>query len=143
MKRIKSYEHSSICYLVATPIGNLNDFSKRALDILSNVDFIACEDTRNTASLLNHFSINKPLISYHEHNEQMCSEKLISLLKDNKSIAIVSDAGYPGISDPGEDIVRICYEEGIEVTSLPGAAACITALTMSGRPTRRFAFEAF
>lgn len=143
MKRIKSYEHSSICYLVATPIGNLNDFSKRALDVLSNVDFIACEDTRNTASLLNHFSINKPLISYHEHNEQMCSEKLISLLKDNKSIAIVSDAGYPGISDPGAILVNHCIENDIPVSVIPGANAFLPALIGSGLDTTHFYFHGF
>lgn len=143
MKRIKSYEHSSICYLVATPIGNLNDLSKRALDILSNVDFIACEDTRNTSSLLSHFGINKPLISYHEHNEQMCSEKLISLLKDNKSIAIVSDAGYPGISDPGAILVNHCIENDIPVSVIPGANAFLPALIGSGLDTTHFYFNGF
>ena len=143
MKRIKSFEHSSICYLVATPIGNLNDLSKRALDILSNVDFIACEDTRNTSSLLSHFGINKPLISYHEHNEQMCSEKLISLLKDNKSIAIVSDAGYPGISDPGAILVNHCIENDIPVSVIPGANAFLPALIGSGLDTTHFYFNGF
>lgn len=143
MKRIKSFEHSTICYFVATPIGNLNDISKRALDVLKSVDVIACEDTRTTLSLLNHFSINKQLISYHEHNEQLCSQKLISLLKENKSIAVVSDAGYPGISDPGSILVTHCIENDIPVSIIPGANAFLPALIGSGIDTTHFYFNGF
>ena len=130
-------------YLCATPIGNLEDITYRVLRTLKEVDLIAAEDTRNSIKLLNHFDIQTPMTSYHEFNKIDKAYQLVSKLKEGKNIALITDAGTPGISDPGEDIVRICYEEGIEVTSLPGAAACITALTMSGRPTRRFAFEAF
>ena len=130
-------------YLCATPIGNLEDITYRVLRILKEVDLIAAEDTRNSIKLLNHFDIQTPMTSYHEFNKIDKAYQLVAKLKEGKNIALITDAGTPGISDPGEDIVRICYEEGIEVTSLPGAAACITALTMSGRPTRRFAFEAF
>lgn len=130
-------------YLCATPIGNLEDITYRVLRTLREVDLIAAEDTRNSIKLLNHFEIQTPMTSYHEFNKIDKAYQLVAKLKEGKNIALITDAGTPGISDPGEDIVRICYEEGIEVTSLPGAAACITALTMSGRPTRRFAFEAF
>ena len=130
-------------YLVATPIGNLEDITLRALKVLESVDLIAAEDTRHTLGLLNHFNISKPLISYYKQNEKTKSEILISKLLEGQNIAVVSDAGTPGISDPGEELVKMCYEAGIEVTSLPGAAACITALTLSGLSTRRFAFEAF
>ena len=130
-------------YLCATPIGNLEDITFRVLRTLKEVDLIAAEDTRNSIKLLNHFDIQTPMTSYHEFNKIEKAYQLVAKLKEGKNIALITDAGTPGISDPGEDIVRICYEEGIEVTSLPGAAACITALTMSGRPTRRFAFEAF
>ena len=130
-------------YLCATPIGNLEDMTFRAVRILKEVDLIAAEDTRNSIKLLNHFEIDTPMTSYHEFNKIEKAHTLLAALKDGKNIAVITDAGTPGISDPGEDIVRICYEEGIPVTSLPGAAACITALTMSGLPTRRFAFEAF
>lgn len=130
-------------YLCATPIGNLEDITFRVLRTLKEVDLIAAEDTRNSIKLLNHFDIQTPMTSYHEFNKIEKAYQLIAKLKEGKNIALITDAGTPGISDPGEDIVRICYEEGIEVTSLPGAAACITALTMSGRATRRFAFEAF
>lgn len=130
-------------YLCATPIGNLEDITYRVLRTLKEVDLIAAEDTRNSIKLLNHFNIQTPMTSYHEFNKIEKAYQLVAKLKEGKNIALITDAGTPGISDPGEDIVRICYEEGIEVTSLPGAAACITALTMSGRPTRRFAFEAF
>lgn len=130
-------------YLCATPIGNLEDITFRVLRTLKEVDLIAAEDTRNSIKLLNHFDIQTPMTSYHEFNKIEKAYQLVVKLKEGKNIALITDAGTPGISDPGEDIVRICYEEGIEVTSLPGAAACITALTMSGRPTRRFAFEAF
>ena len=130
-------------YLCATPIGNLEDITFRVLRTLKEVDLIAAEDTRNSIKLLNHFDIKTPMTSYHEFNKIDKAYQLVAKLKEGQNIALITDAGTPGISDPGEDIVRICYEEGIEVTSLPGPAACITALTMSGRPTRRFAFEAF
>lgn len=130
-------------YLCATPIGNLEDITYRVLRTLKEVDLIAAEDTRNSIRLLNHFEIKTPMTSYHEYNKIEKSYQLVAKMREGKNIALITDAGTPGISDPGEDIVRICYEEGIPVTSLPGAAACITALTMSGLPTRRFAFEAF
>lgn len=130
-------------YLCATPIGNLEDITYRVLQTLKEVDLIAAEDTRNSIRLLNHFEIKTPMTSYHEYNKIDKAYQLVAKMREGKNIALITDAGTPGISDPGEDIVRICYEEGIPVTSLPGAAACITALTMSGLPTRRFAFEAF
>ena len=130
-------------YLCATPIGNLEDITYRVLRTLKAVDLIAAEDTRNSIRLLNHFEIKTPMTSYHEYNKIDKAYQLVAKMREGKNIALITDAGTPGISDPGEDIVRICYEEGIPVTSLPGAAACITALTMSGLPTRRFAFEAF
>ena len=130
-------------YLCATPIGNLEDITFRVLRTLKEVDLIAAEDTRNSIKLLNHFEIKTPMTSYHEYNKIEKAYKLVEKLQEGKNIALITDAGTPGISDPGEDLVRICYEEGIEVTSLPGPAACITALTISGLPTRRFAFEAF
>ena len=130
-------------YLCATPIGNLEDITYRVLRTLKEVDLIAAEDTRNSIRLLNHFEIKTQMTSYHEYNKIDKAYQLVAKMREGKNIALITDAGTPGISDPGEDIVRICYEEGIPVTSLPGAAACITALTMSGLPTRRFAFEAF
>ena len=130
-------------YLCATPIGNLEDITYRVLRTLKEVDLIAAEDTRNSIRLLNHFEIKTPMTSYHEYNKIEKAYQLVAKMREGKNIALITAAGTPGISDPGEDIVRICYEEGIPVTSLPGAAACITALTMSGLPTRRFAFEAF
>lgn len=130
-------------YLCATPIGNLEDITYRVLRTLKEVDLIAAEDTRNSIRLLNHFEIKTPMTSYHEYNKIEKAYQLVAKMREGKNIALITDAGTPGISDPGEDIVCICYEEGIPVTSLPGAAACITALTMSGLPTRRFAFEAF
>lgn len=130
-------------YLCATPIGNLEDITFRVLRTLKEVDLIAAEDTRNSIKLLNHFEIKTPMTSYHEYNKIEKAYRLVDKLREGKNIALITDAGTPGISDPGEDLVRICREEGIEVTSLPGPAACITALTMSGLPTRRFAFEAF
>ena len=130
-------------YLCATPIGNLEDITYRVLRTLKEVDLIAAEDTRNSIKLLNHFEIKTPMTSYHEYNKIDKAYQLVAKMREGKNIALITDAGTPGISDPGEDIVRICYEEGIPVTSLPGAAACITALTMSGLPTRRFVFEAF
>ena len=129
--------------LCATPIGNLEDMTYRVVRTLGEVDLIAAEDTRNSIKLLNHFAIETPMTSYHEHNQKSKGEALIQKLLDGKDIALITDAGTPGISDPGEELVRMCYEAGIEVTSLPGATAVITALTLSGLPTRRFAFEAF
>lgn len=130
-------------YLCATPIGNLEDITLRVLRTLSEVDLIAAEDTRNSIHLLNHFEIKTPLTSYHEYNKIDKAYQLAEKMRRGMNIALITDAGTPGISDPGEELVRICYEQGIEVTSLPGAAACVTALTLSGLPTRRFSFEAF
>ena len=130
-------------YLCATPIGNLEDITFRVLRTLKEVDLIAAEDTRNSIKLLNHFEIKTPMTSYHEYNKIEKAHVLIEKLRQGMDIALITDAGTPGISDPGEDLVRMCLEAGIEVTSLPGPAACITALTLSGLPTRRFAFEAF
>lgn len=130
-------------YLCATPIGNLEDMTYRVVRTLKEVDLIAAEDTRNSIKLLNHFEIKTPMTSYHEHNKIEKGKKLVEKLQAGMNIALITDAGTPGISDPGEELVKMCYEAGIEVTSLPGAAACITALTLSGMSTRRFAFEAF
>lgn len=130
-------------YLCATPIGNLEDITYRVVRTLGEVDLIAAEDTRNSIKLLNHFDIKTPMTSYHEHNKIEKGRKLVEKLQNGMQIALITDAGTPGISDPGEELVKMCYEAGIEVTSLPGAAACITALTLSGLSTRRFAFEAF
>lgn len=131
---------AGILYLCATPIGNLEDMTFRAIRTLKEVDLIAAEDTRNSIRLLNHFAIQTPMTSYHEYNKYDKGRKLIEKLLEGKNIALITDAGTPGISDPGEELVRMCHENGIRVTSVPGAAACITALTMSGLPTRRFAF---
>ena len=130
-------------YLCATPIGNLEDITYRVLRTLKEVDLIAAEDTRNSIKLLNHFEIKTPMTSYHEYNKFDKGRYLIQLMEEGKNIALITDAGTPGISDPGEELVAMCYEAGLEVTSLPGAAACITALTLSGLPTRRFSFELF
>lgn len=130
-------------YLCATPIGNLEDITYRVVRTLQEVDLIAAEDTRNSIKLLNHFEIKTPMTSYHEYNKIEKGKKLVEKLQEGLNIALITDAGTPGISDPGEELVKMCYEAGIEVTSLPGAAACITALTLSGLSTRRFAFEAF
>lgn len=130
-------------YLCATPIGNLGDISKRCLEILESVDLIAAEDTRRTLQLLNHFGITKALTSYHEHNKKAKGEYIISLLLEGKNVAQVSDAGTPAISDPGEDLVKLAIENGIEVTSVPGPVAGITALILSGLPAARYAFEGF
>ena len=130
-------------YLVATPIGNLEDMTMRAVRILKEADLIAAEDTRNSIRLLNHFDIHTPMTSYHEYNRIEKAHELIAKMQEGKSVALITDAGTPGISDPGEDLVRLCLEAGVEVTSLPGACACVTALTISGLPTRRFCFEAF
>lgn len=130
-------------YLCATPIGNLEDMTFRVIRILKEVDLIAAEDTRNSIKLLNHFEIQTPMTSYHEYNKYEKGRKLVEKLLEGQNIALITDAGTPGISDPGEELVKMCYEAGVPVTSLPGAAACITALTISGLSTRRFAFEAF
>ena len=130
-------------YLCATPIGNLGDITLRVLETLKSVDLIAAEDTRNTLKLLNHYEIRKPLTSYHEHNKYEKADELITHLQKGENIAVVTDAGTPAISDPGEVLAARCIEAGIRVTSLPGACALITALTMSGMPARRFCFEGF
>ena len=132
-----------ILYLCATPIGNLEDITYRVLRTLKEVDLIAAEDTRNSIKLLNHFDIHTPMTSYHEFNKIEKAHQLVEKLQQGQNIALITDAGTPGISDPGEELVRIAMDAGIAVTSRPGAAACITALTMSGQATRRFAFEAF
>ena len=130
-------------YLCAIPIGNLEDITYRVVRTLNEVDLIGAEDTRNSIKLLNHFDIKTPMTSYHEFNKYDKAKQLVEMMKEGKNIAIITDAGTPGISDPGEEVVRQCFEAGIQVTSLPGPAACITALTMSGQKTRRFCFEAF
>ncbi|MCI8885954.1 MAG: 16S rRNA (cytidine(1402)-2'-O)-methyltransferase [Dorea sp.] len=134
---------SGTLYLCATPIGNLEDMTFRCIRILKEADIIAAEDTRNSIRLLNHFEIKTPMTSYHEYNKIEKGQKLVERLLKGENIALITDAGTPGISDPGEELVRMCQEAGITVTAVPGAAACITALTVSGLPTRRFAFEAF
>ncbi len=134
---------SGTLYLCATPIGNLKDITARVLETLEQADLIAAEDTRNSIHLLTHFGIKTPMTSYHEYNKTEKAYQLISRLKEGKDIALITDAGTPAISDPGEVLVRMCQEEGITVTSLPGPAACITALTLSGLSTRRFCFEGF
>lgn len=134
---------AGMLYLCATPIGNLEDITFRVLKTLQEVDLIAAEDTRHSIKLLNHFDIKTPMTSYHEYNKVDKARYLVEQIKNEVNIALITDAGTPGISDPGEELVRQCYEAGIKVTSLPGPAACITALTMSGLPTRRFCFEAF
>ena len=130
-------------YLCATPIGNLEDITLRVLRILKEVDLIAAEDTRNSIKLLNHFDIKTPMTSYHEYNKIEKAYTLIEKMRSGLNVALITDAGTPGISDPGEELAAMCCDAGIEVTSLPGPSACITALTLSGLPTRRFAFEAF
>ena len=130
-------------YLCATPIGNLEDITLRVLRTLKEVDLIAAEDTRNSIKLLNHFDIKTPMTSYHEYNKIDKAYVLIEKMQQGQNIALITDAGTPGISDPGEELAAMCVEAGIEVTSLPGPSACITALTLSGLTTRRFAFEAF
>lgn len=134
---------SGTLYLCATPIGNLEDITYRVLRTLKEADLIAAEDTRNSIKLLNHFDIHTPMTSYHEYNKIEKGKALVEKLLLGSNIALITDAGTPGISDPGEELVRMCYEAKIPVTSLPGPAACITALTLSGLSTRRFAFEAF
>ena len=130
-------------YLCATPIGNLEDMTFRVVRTLKEVDLIGAEDTRNSIKLLNHFEIKTPMTSYHEYNKYDKAAALVKMMLDGKNIALITDAGTPGISDPGEELVRQCYEAGVEVTSLPGATAVTTALSMSGMETRRFCFEAF
>lgn len=130
-------------FLCATPIGNLEDMTFRAVRILKEVDLIAAEDTRNSIKLLNHFEIKTPMTSYHEYNKIEKGHKLVDKLLEGMNIALITDAGTPGISDPGEELVKMCHEAGIVVTAVPGAAACIVALTASGLSSRRFAFEAF
>ncbi len=130
-------------YLCATPIGNLGDMTPRVVETLHTVDVIAAEDTRNSIKLLNHFDIHTPMTSYHEYNKVEKARQLVKQLTEGQNIALITDAGTPAISDPGEVLVRMCLEQGIAVTSLPGPAACITALTLSGLPARRFCFEGF
>ena len=130
-------------YLVATPIGNLSDISERAIKVLSEVDFIAAEDTRNSLRLLTHFGISKPMISYFEHNKRERGQTIVQRLAQGESCALITDAGTPAISDPGEDLVRMCADNNITVISVPGACAAICALTLSGLATARFCFEGF
>lgn len=130
-------------YLCATPIGNLEDMTFRVVRILKEVDVIAAEDTRNSVKLLNHFDIHTPMTSYHEFNKIDKGQYLVKRLLEGENIALITDAGMPGISDPGEELVRMCRDAGVPVTAVPGACACVTALVISGRPTRRFCFEAF
>ena len=134
---------AGILYLVATPIGNLGDFSPRAVDTLEKADFIAAEDTRVSVKLLNHFDIKKPLVSYHEHNRASAGQAILRRLLAGENCALVTDAGTPAISDPGEDLVRLCSESGITVEAIPGCCAAICALAVSGLPTGRFTFEGF
>ena len=141
--REKNKVEAGVLYLVATPIGNLADLSERAVKVLSEVDFIAAEDTRNTAKLLSCFGISKPLVSYYQHNRTERGEVICERLKKGESCALVTDAGTPAISDPGEDLVRLCAEKDIKVTFIPGACAAIAALALSGMFTGRFAFEGF
>ena len=134
---------AGMLYLCATPIGNLEDMTFRVINTLKSVDLIAAEDTRNSIKLLNHFEIKVPMTSYHEYNKIEKAKVLVQKMLEGTNIALITDAGTPGISDPGEELVRQAYEAGIKVTSLPGAVACVTALTLSGLSTRRFCFEAF
>ncbi|MBQ2532771.1 MAG: 16S rRNA (cytidine(1402)-2'-O)-methyltransferase [Lachnospiraceae bacterium] len=130
-------------YLVATPIGNMDDMTFRAIETLKTVDLIACEDTRTSRKLLDHFDIHTPVTSYHEFNKIDKAEYLLERLGAGENVAVITDAGLPGISDPGEELVAMCYERGLEVTTIPGACAAVTAITMSGQSSRRFSFEAF
>ncbi len=134
---------AGMLYLCATPIGNLGDMTPRAVETLRSVDLIAAEDTRNSIKLLNHFDIRTSMTSYHEYNKVEKADYLVEQMRQGRNVALITDAGTPAISDPGEVLVAKCHEAGIPVTSLPGAAACITALTLSGLGTRRFCFEAF
>jgi 16S rRNA (cytidine1402-2'-O)-methyltransferase len=139
----KNKVEKSTLYLVATPIGNLADISERAIKVLSEVDFIAAEDTRNSVRLLSALGIKKELVSYYEHNKKSSGERLVARLLGGESCAVITDAGMPAISDPGEDIVKLCADAGITVTVIPGACAAVSALSVSGLGTRRFAFEGF
>lgn len=142
-QREKNKVNGGTLYLVATPIGNLGDLSERAVKVLSEVDFVAAEDTRNSMRLLTHLGISKPMISYFEHNKRERGEQIVRRLLDGESCALVTDAGTPAISDPGEDIVALCAEAGVPVSSVPGPCAAIVALTLSALPTGRFCFEGF
>ena len=139
----KNRTQKGTLYLVGTPIGNLADISERAVKVLSEADFIAAEDTRNSLRLLTHFGIQKPLVSYFEHNKTERGPEIVDRLKSGETCALVTDAGMPAISDPGEDLVRLCVEAGVPVSTVPGPCAAITALTLSGLPTARFSFEGF
>ena len=143
MNTEKNKVQGGTLYLVATPIGNLSDLSERALKVLSEVDFVAAEDTRNSGLLLSRFGISKPLVSYYEHNKRERGEYIVSRLENGESCALVTDAGMPAISDPGEDIVRLCAEKNVPVTAVPGCCAAVTALALSALTTGRFAFEGF
>ena len=134
---------AGILYLVATPIGNLGDFSPRAVETLASADFVAAEDTRVSMKLLTHFGMKKPLVSYHEHNRAAAGQAILTRLLAGESCALVTDAGTPAISDPGEDLVRLCGENGVTVQCIPGCCAAVAALAVSGLPTRRFTFEGF
>ena len=134
---------AGMLYLCATPIGNLKDMSPRVIETLNSVDIIAAEDTRNSIHLLTHFDIHTPMTSYHEYNKVEKADELVARMLKGENVALITDAGTPAISDPGEVLVKKCQEAGITVTSLPGPAALIVALTLSGLPTRRFCFEAF
>lgn len=143
MSNEKNKVRESTLYLVATPIGNLADITERAVKVLSQVDFIAAEDTRNSAKLLSALGIKKEMVSYHEHNKKASGERLVTRLLSGESCALITDAGMPAISDPGEDIVKLCADAGITVSVIPGACAAVSALSVSGLATRRFAFEGF
>lgn len=144
MERELNFEGKKpLLYLVATPIGNLSEFTPRAIQVLSSMDFIACEDTRNSGMLLKHFSIDKPLISCHEHNEETASDKIVSLLENGKRVAYVSDAGYPALSDPGQRLAARCIERGIKVSVINGPSAAICALVGSGMDSTHFYFYGF
>ena len=142
-KEDKNQIVGGVLYLVATPIGNLSDMSERALKVLSEVDIVAAEDTRNSGKLLAYFGVSKPMISYFEHNKREHGEVILKKLKEGNSVALVTDAGTPAISDPGEDLVRLCAKNGVTVTSIPGCSAVVNALALSALPTGRFCFEGF
>lgn len=142
-KEVKNVIVGGMLYLVATPIGNLSDISERALKVMKEVDFIAAEDTRNSGKLLAYYGISKPMVSYFEHNKRERGEYIVSRIEAGESCALITDAGTPAISDPGEDIVRLCAEKNVNVTSIPGACAVVTALSLSGLATGRFAFDGF
>lgn len=139
----KNKTEKGVLYLVATPIGNLADISERAIKVLSEVDFVAAEDTRNSGKLLSVIGVKKPMISYFEHNKAERGDEIVSRIKNGESCALVTDAGMPAISDPGEDIVRLCHERGVTVRIVPGACAAVSALAVSGLPTGKFVFEGF